>query len=330
MNKIVRKLKSLFIKKEDYQYLPLEPGIEMLNFWPSQEPKDIWIYQYFKARYSDIISSGNPLLISSLFGPRHRIVASPSKIKVFFSGENVDRFPEYKDHCISDVDLSLGFEYLLDPNYARMPLWLFFIFQPTDGKKEIQAKLDNITNGIRYNFSTNKKFCSLICSHDKNGNRGKLFKLLSEIDRVDSAGKFLNNTSDLKHLYNDDKRLFLKDYKFNICPENTDKWGYVTEKIFESIAGGCIPVYWGSGNRPEPEIINQKAVLFYESKSQSSYLMNEVKLLHENPRAYEEFATQDRFLPHAAEYIAEMLNTVDRKFRNIVHYNSSVFAKYKN
>lgn len=41
----------------------------------------------------------------------------------------------------------------------------------------------------------------------------------------------------------------LKNYKFSICYENAkDIPGYVTEKIFDSLAAGCIPVYWGAPN----------------------------------------------------------------------------------
>ena len=35
-------------------------------------------------------------------------------------------------------------------------------------------------------------------------------------------------------------------YKFAICYENTDFPGYVTEKIFDSLAAGTIPIYYGS------------------------------------------------------------------------------------
>ena len=39
----------------------------------------------------------------------------------------------------------------------------------------------------------------------------------------------------------------LKQYKFSICYEGaSDQNGYVTEKIFGSMAAGCIPIYWGA------------------------------------------------------------------------------------
>lgn len=41
----------------------------------------------------------------------------------------------------------------------------------------------------------------------------------------------------------------LKKYRFAICYENIKNInGYVTEKIFDCFAAGCVPVYWGASN----------------------------------------------------------------------------------
>ncbi|MBC7742933.1 MAG: hypothetical protein H7061_12105 [Bdellovibrionaceae bacterium] len=46
-----------------------------------------------------------------------------------------------------------------------------------------------------------------------------------------------------------DKLLVLKNYRFSICYENAYGIpGYVTEKIFDSLSAGCIPIYWGAPN----------------------------------------------------------------------------------
>jgi hypothetical protein len=47
----------------------------------------------------------------------------------------------------------------------------------------------------------------------------------------------------------DSKLSTLSNYKFSICFENArDIPGYITEKIFDSMAAGCVPVYWGAPN----------------------------------------------------------------------------------
>ncbi|MBU0533509.1 MAG: hypothetical protein KJ887_01730 [Candidatus Omnitrophica bacterium] len=41
----------------------------------------------------------------------------------------------------------------------------------------------------------------------------------------------------------------MPNYRFSICYENIrDEPGYVTEKIFDSMRCGCVPIYWGAPN----------------------------------------------------------------------------------
>ncbi|MBI2742847.1 MAG: hypothetical protein HYX48_02910 [Chlamydiales bacterium] len=49
-----------------------------------------------------------------------------------------------------------------------------------------------------------------------------------------------------------DKLEVLKDFRFSFCYENMQGGrGYVTEKIFDSFAAGCVPIYWGASNIEE-------------------------------------------------------------------------------
>lgn len=48
------------------------------------------------------------------------------------------------------------------------------------------------------------------------------------------------------------KKEVLEKYKFAICYENAcDIPGYITEKIFDCLFAGCIPIYWGANNIAE-------------------------------------------------------------------------------
>lgn len=41
----------------------------------------------------------------------------------------------------------------------------------------------------------------------------------------------------------------LKHYRFSLCYENMrNQLGYITEKIFDCMVAGCVPVYWGASN----------------------------------------------------------------------------------
>jgi len=44
----------------------------------------------------------------------------------------------------------------------------------------------------------------------------------------------------------DSKTDYLKNYKFAICFENMTSKTYLTEKIFDILHAGCVPVYWGA------------------------------------------------------------------------------------
>jgi len=80
--------------------------------------------------------------------------------------------------------------------------------------------------------------------------------------------------------------------------------GYITEKVFDSIRSGCIPIYWGA--YLEPSILNPKAILrFEEGKEQEFY--NRVKELWEDEEAYEQFILEPPFVEGAAERIWEIL-----------------------
>lgn len=41
----------------------------------------------------------------------------------------------------------------------------------------------------------------------------------------------------------------MKDYRYNIALENTNWYHYVSEKLWQSIEAGCLPVYYGANNR---------------------------------------------------------------------------------
>ena len=47
----------------------------------------------------------------------------------------------------------------------------------------------------------------------------------------------------------DDKASVLRNARFSYCYENSrDLSNYITEKIFDSLVNGCVPIYWGADN----------------------------------------------------------------------------------
>lgn len=72
----------------------------------------------------------------------------------------------------------------------------------------------------------------------------------------------------------DDKYKTIAQYKFNFCPENSRFEGYVTEKIFDAMACGNIPIYLGAPDIKKyvPETCFIDASDFKNEKDLISYI----------------------------------------------------------
>ena len=106
---------------------------------------------------------------------------------------------------------------------------------------------------------------------------------------------------------------FLQKFKFSICYENVYGLnGYITEKIFDSMFAGCVPIYWGAENItsyvPEECFIDRRDFNNTES------LYNFLKTVDEN--AYIDYQTSisnylksDKFKKFSNEYFVEHIAT---------------------
>jgi hypothetical protein len=92
----------------------------------------------------------------------------------------------------------------------------------------------------------------------------------------------------------------------------------VTEKIFEAIYSGCIPIYWGSNNNPEPNILNQNAIILINNEDSDIKEVQFVKKLNLNNKEYFEFAQQNRLTDDAADQIYAIYIDFERKIREII------------
>ncbi|MGE0206440.1 MAG: glycosyltransferase family 10 [Candidatus Babeliales bacterium] len=107
-----------------------------------------------------------------------------------------------------------------------------------------------------------KKLCTMIVSYKMSGGVGQLYSARREVinffekkskrrKKFDfygeggwPASQFKTFKGKVPH-----KRPVLKNYKFCICYENCNNVpGYITEKIFDCLVSGCVPVYWGAEN----------------------------------------------------------------------------------
>jgi hypothetical protein len=293
----------------NYFYLKLlqkDNAIQMYNFWKHAD-KNFWIKKYIENNNLSGLIKNYKLSFFSVFGSKRGLELDNSDLKIFYTPENIYEFPYhvYKDYGLNaGVDLAIGFDYMDSTRYARLPFWVISCLEPTSSFEKITAFCNSINSK-----DTNERplFASLIARHDRSGLRKQMVDTLLGIDFIHCAGPIYNNTSLLRTEYKEDKISFLKNFKFNICPENSDATGYVTEKLFEAFMGGCIPVYWGSDNNPEPGIINPEAVIFWNSKGNNEASVALIEDLHRNEKRRKEFLNEPRLLPSAPENIYKML-----------------------
>lgn len=282
-----------------------------------------WLYQFIQSR-NYLHGSKKTISIFGVNGDKLAIYLNRSDHKIFYTIENVhvklSPWIKYEDLLIENkkIDLSLGFDYINHEKYLRFPYWLMTIFSPYDNYETIKQKCRQL-NSRQTDINHRNKFCSFICREDYFGDRKFFADEISRIDQINCPGKFMHNDDELRLKYNDLKVDYLKNFKFNLCPENSDSRGYVTEKIFDSFLAGCIPIYWGSGNHPEPGLINQEAILFLKLNGNNESTLNDIREISRNSALYKEFTNQDRLTKDAPDIIYQYFYGLDKKLREILN-----------
>lgn len=226
---------------------------------------DMWICRF--VRQCDLPLKDGELSIFGIHGHKVVIRMNRSKYKIFFTVENVhvkDSYWErFNDNLINDksINISLGFDYLEHDKYLRFPFWIMTFLEPNDTIETIREKIKNV-NQVRLSAWQRRKACPMICRLDYFGDRAYFADEVSKVLEIKYAGIFRHNDDELHKKYNNNKIDYIKQFMFCLCPENSNTKGYVTEKLFDAITAGCFPIYWGSDNMPEPDIVNQEAVIF--------------------------------------------------------------------
>lgn len=289
---------------------------EYCNF--ESEKTRSWLCEFIE-RYCN---SAHNVAVFNIYGRvEDQMFWSKRPYKIFFTAENVhvqaSRWKKYEDLFLDDnnVALSLGFDYYSRPQYLRFPYWILRHFHPSDSISDIQKVLDNM-EAARKN-TMRSKFCSFICRADYFGDRAKLADIVEQVAPISYAGNFRHNDDDLAIKYADDKISYLRDVQFSLCPENSNSRGYVTEKLFDAFRAGCIPIYWGSDNNPEPDIINQDAIIFVTPDGNNTAAIDRIQKIRTNPDAYRAFLSKPIFLPGAAMRINQYMLDLKEKLKEM-------------
>ena len=300
---------------ETSKYVTSDKKIRYFNWWPLKEGEadDVWLTRFIK-KY---VSSYKTFNFFSVHGDDNFVRNCKADNKIFFSIEEHfirPSFRKYMDYCLGSVDFASGFAYFDTYNYLHFPYWLMSTFEPKIDLKYIENRIKEI-NLAR---NTRKFDCVILNRHDTWNTRTPIYSELKNILDIKCAGNWNNNTDELKKLYNDDKRKYVHEFMFNICPENVNNFGYVTEKIFDAFIAGSIPIYYGSDNNPEEGIINKNAVLFWEMDKDNEELKKEIIRLKTDEQYYNKFMSQEKlFTKNTVEYVYSTLEKLAKALKEM-------------
>lgn len=170
------------------------------------------------------------------FGQNNLNYNNKNCIKIFYTGEN-QRPEHYQAHY------AISFDHRDDERHYRLPLYVVYDYE--NQKHGVTSHLNNIRtlDGIQ-----DKGFCSFVVKNPGCEKRNRFFHILNSYKPVVSAGPLFNNHPIVPYEGSTfrPKMDLLRNYKFNLCFENSSYPGYATEKLYEALVSNTVPIYWGS------------------------------------------------------------------------------------
>jgi hypothetical protein len=172
-------------------------------------------------------------------------------IKIFYSTENFRHDVIDADYYITS-DLGIN-----DKNHLRMAPWKNYVDWSHEGvfrEKSLNAirlgffyKIEDLMKPQGNDFLKKKRKVCFFTSH-LNEPRRSIYLTFSKNFIVKGFGPYFN-----KNIKNHNKSNFLKidimkNYAYNLCPENSLFPGYYTEKIPDAFLGRCLPISWSDQN----------------------------------------------------------------------------------
>lgn len=197
-------------------------------------------------------------------------------ISIFFTGECL--IPDFN---IFDYAVSFDRHLSLDDRIVRLPTYRFF-------DHTFMKEFQDITIDESF-VKTKTGFCNYMYSHQGHPMREKIFYDISKYKRVDSLGRYLNNTGKKSFTRHDVdwREQSIRDrlpYKFSIAAENGLCPGYLDEKFISCLQAHTIPIYWGDPTVKEE--FNPNAFICYNDFSTVEQLIERIKEIDENDTLY--------------------------------------------
>lgn len=312
--------------------------VTYVNWWKNELKK-----QWFTEFIDSVVTGVNrPIRFYSIFGNEYILNEKFSGIKIFYSGENLsprreharlkkryektiplefraDRYNNYLNK--HKMDLALVFDADGLENGIRFPYWLITHFSGCYSLSDVQNRLMELEKNY-HNVDYSRKNAAVIASHDFFGTRAYICDALEGTVKIDYAGKWRNNTDRLWNECENNKKRFLLHYRFNICPENMDAKEYVTEKIWDSIEAGCIPIYSGALEKPEPNIFNKDFFILWSFDNDNKEKIHEIQRISNDEEYYFMKMNKRVFVDGADEYIYSLIRNFQNGISGLLYSNA--------
>lgn len=169
-------------------------------------------------------------------------------LTVFLTGENIR-------HNVFPTDYSISFDLTVNtPSHFRLPYWMEMVDWSHEGIKGNTnprygslLSLDRLCQPLGKAFLEKPKKAVLFASHLREPRRTLLEVLKQQMDVVE-YGKHFDPSIQSHHQSGFQKLDVLRNFGFNLCPENGMYPGYYTEKIPEAFMGDSLPITWADSN----------------------------------------------------------------------------------
>ena len=280
-----------------------------------------FLQKHLGQKYDFKYSNRPQYLLYGPFGDSH-LDYDESCVRIFCTGENLRTDWNLADYGI-DYDL-------FDFGGGRHLHYPLYFYCQSDLKNALKKHLRCDSRG---------KFCAFVVSNGiADRIRGTFFDELSKYKRVDSGGAYKNNIGAPVG----DKQSWLQNYKFNLCFENSAHNGYVTEKLIQAFAGGCIPIYWGDESlcnekyahiRP---IFNEKAFINVHNFNNIQSAIREIQRIDSDENAYNAMRKEPIFTLESMERFFGLnpkddlwsSANIEHTAESIINHSESILANF--
>ena len=228
----------LIIANLGYQIEWVDPGradLEIVGSFVNRQAKKMsWVPKPLRKMILPMVEGTSMGMNSRKYSP----------LRLFQTGENLRH-----DHVSADYAISHDLGVMSDRHF-RFPYWMEMVDWSHEGlhgnrnpRFGALLKLEQLEKPLGGQFLERERKAILLSSHLREP-RAICMQALQRSITVNGFGPYFDNNITDHHCSGFLKKDLLSSYAFNLCPENGLYPGYITEKIPEAFAAGCLPITW--------------------------------------------------------------------------------------